>query len=409
MASAAHPPLPGNAVNGSAASTGPGDAGEREGGEHKHLESLGQGIGVRVQEAAPRGWFTKLARWYLGRRFAKRGQCEEVPLDDTARERAERAIRVACVKSAISGALSGSVSTGAMLVTAQTEGALAFATVPVGLGAIGGEMLYRSVLHLDLTCDLAEIFGLSYDPSHEEDLWRLYALAFKTSDHGEEAEEQGDQGKELVREVTHVESEEVGEKIGHLVLGESIMRNVVPVVGILSSAITNVVMTHRMGNTVRRYFRYQRAFKDSFAHAIELLHGEPLDLLIEGMWFIFTADGKLSPEEAAVLANLLHKLDPVARHAVTQRFVEDEHEWTERLNKGVPDELRDVFLHALEVAAAVDKEVGVPERKILRRAARKMGREFDPARVEQMMADFEERGVLSTGAKGGGTRSKKHT
>ncbi len=60
-----------------------------------------------------------------------------------------------------------------------------------------------------------------------------------------------------------------------------------------------------------------------------------------------------------------------------------------------------MFLHALEVAAAVDKEVGVPERKILRRAARVLGREWDPARVEKMMADFEERGVLSTGAKGG--------
>ena len=98
---------------------------------------------------------------------------------------------------------------------------------------------------------------------------------------------------------------------------------------------------------------------------------------------------------------MVNKLDPVERHAVTHRFVEDELDWTERIGTGVPEELSDVFIHALEVAAAVDKEVGVPERKILRRAARALGREFDPARVEKMMADFEERGVLSTGAKGG--------
>ncbi|MGO8998250.1 MAG: hypothetical protein ACLQVI_33435 [Polyangiaceae bacterium] len=374
-----------------------------EAGDDVRIESLGKGIGVRLQESEPRGWFTKLARWYLARRFAKHGHGETTsgPLDASASDRAQRAITIACVKSAISGALSGSVSTGATVVTAQTEGALAFAAIPVAVGAIGGEMLYRSLLHLDLTCDLAEIFGLSYDPSHEEDLWRLYALAFGTADHEEAGEGEGDQGKELVREVTHVESEEVGEKIGHLVLGESIMRNVVPVVGILSSAITNVVLTRRMGHTVRRYFRYQRAFNDTFAHAIQLLDGEPRDLLIEGMWFIFTADGKLSPEEAACLGKLVHKLDPVERHAVTHRFVEDELDWTERIGKGVPEELKDVFLHALEVAAAVDKEVGVPERKILRRAARVLGREWDPARVEKMMADFEERGVLSTGAKGG--------
>jgi hypothetical protein len=373
------------------------------------IKSLGQEIGVRADEEKPRGWFTRLARWYLARRFAKaegaHAHAESHPLDATANRRAQRAITIACVKSAISGAISGSVSTGATLATAQTEGALAFAAVPVAAGAIGGEMLYRSILQLDLTCDLAEIFGLSYDPAHEEDLWRLYALAFGTSDHDDDAEAEGDQGKELVREVTHVEGEDVGEKIGHLVLGESIMRNVVPVIGIVSSAITNVVLTRKMGHTVRRYFRYQRAFADTFAHAIELLQGEPRDLLIEGMWFIFTADGKLTPEEAACLGKLVHKLDPVERHAVTHRFVEDELDWTERIGKGVPEELRDVFLHALEVAAAVDKEVSVPERKILRRAARALGREFDPARVEKMMADFEERGILSTGAKGGARKA----
>jgi len=358
------------------------------------IESLGEEIGVKGGEARPRGWFTRLARWYLARRVA--GEACDVEQDDArATARAHRAITIACIKSAISGALSGSVSTGATLVTAQTEGALAFAAVPVAVAAVGGEMLYRSVLHLDLTCDLAAIFGIQYDASHEEDLWRLYALAFGTSDHDEEAEAGGDPGKELVREVTHVESEDVGEKIGHMVLGESIMRNVVPFIGIVSSAVTNVVLTRKMGHTVRRYFRYQRAFKDTFEQAVELLHGEPLDLLIEGMWFVFTADGKLVPEEAACLAKLLHKLPLEARHAVTHRFVEDELDWTERLPRGVPEASRDAFLHALEVAAAVDKEVDAPERKILRRAARALGREFDFKRVERMMAEFEERGVLS--------------
>jgi hypothetical protein len=360
------------------------------------IEALGEEIGVRSGEQRPPGWFLRLARWYLGRRVRRDGERGELTVDDAeATARARRAITVACVKSAISGALAGSVSTGATVVTASTEGAMAFAAVPVAAAAIGGEMLYRSVLHLDLTYDLAAIFGLSYDPSHEEDLFRLYALAFGTSDHDDEATEGGDPGKELVREVTHVETEDVGEKIGHLLLGESIMRNVVPVVGIVSSAVTNVVLTRKVGHTIRRYFRYQRAFKDTFEHAIELLRGEPLDLLIEGMWFIFTADGKLSPEEAACLASMVHRLPPDARHAVTHRFVEDEHEWTERLAAGVPEPMRDVFLHALEVAAAVDNDVGVPERKILRRASRKLGVTFDPQRVEQMMREFEDRGVLS--------------
>lgn len=360
------------------------------------IEALGQEMGVQCADEKPRGgWFTRLARWYLARRVTGHDPAHRSPaLDGVATARAERAITIACIKSAVSGALAGSASTGATLITAQTEGLFAFAAVPVAAGAIGGEMLYRSVLHLDLTCDLAEIFGLTYDAAHEEDLWRLYALAFGTADHEDEGGESEDPGKELVREVSHVEGEDVGEKIGSMVLGESIMRNVVPVVGIIASAITNVLVTRKMGATVRRYFRYQRAFKDTFDHTVELLHGETLDLLIEGLWFVFTADGKLVPEEAACLGKLVHKLDPIARQAVTHRFIEDEQDWTERLSS-VPEELRDVFLHALEVAAAVDKEVGVPERRILRRAAHALNREFDQARVEEMIAEFSERGVLA--------------
>ena len=363
--------------------------------ESTPIERIGARIGVR-EEAHPSGWFTRVARYYFRRNFAKQqARAHLVVKDDaTATDRAHRAILWACAKSAVTGALSGSASTGATMITAQTEGIAGFIAMPLAAAAIGGEMLYRSKLHIDLTCELASIFGLEFDPhdpAHEQDLWRLYALAFGTSDHEDDSE---DPGKDLVHEVSHMEGEEVGEKIGHAVLGESLMRNIVPFVGILSSAITNVVMTRKVGHTIRRYMRYRRAFKDAFAHACDMLDGH-MDLLIEGLWFIFTADGKLAPEEAACLANLLHKVDPVMRHAISQRFIDDEHEWTERIAKELPEELRDVFLHALEVAAAVDKEVSVPERKILRRAARKLGREFDMGRIEKMIQDFDERGVLS--------------
>ena len=120
-----------------------------------------------------------------------------------------------------------------------------------------------------------------------------------------------------------------------------------------------------------------------------------LDLLLEGLWFIFTADGKLSPEEAAFLAHMLQQLDPLRRRATIARFVEDELDWTLRIGQEVPERMRDAFLHVLEVAAAVDKEVGLPERKILRRAAHALGREFSQERVEKMIAQLEETGVIA--------------
>ena len=74
--------------------------------------------------------------------------------------------------------------------------------------------------------------------------------------------------------------------------------------------------------------------------------------------------------------------------------MEDELDWTERIKCLVPEEIRDTFLHTLEVAAAEDKEVTLPERKILRRAAQALGREYSQERVEQMIAQFEQDGVL---------------
>jgi hypothetical protein len=339
------------------------------------------------------GWYPKVVAHYVKRNVARQAARAEIVTDSTPHARAASAIRWACVKSAVSGAVAGLISTGATVFTAQTEGIGGIVAGPIAALAIGGEMILRTVLHIELTCDLAAIFDVEVDPEDGDDLWRLYALAFGTSSHDDES---ADPGKALVGEVTHLEGAEVGEKIGQRVLGESVMRNIVPVVGIVSSAVTNYLVTRRLGDTVRRYMRYQHALDAEGSYACVHCR-EHLDLLIEGMWFIFTADGRLSPEETAFLAHMLKKLDRLQRRATIARFVEDELDWTLRIQAEVPEGLRDLFLHVLEVSAAVDKEVGLPERKILRRAAHALGREFSEERVKRMIAELEETGVLSAG------------
>jgi hypothetical protein len=344
-----------------------------------------------VSKRRPGGWFVKLVSHYMKRNLARAAARPAVESRQTAAARARKAIRWAAVKSAISGATAGSISTGATIFTAETEGFGGLVAGPVAALAIGGEMVYRAVLHVDLACELATIFGVALDPDDDHDLWRLYGLAFGTHKHGANED---DPGKELVEKVTHAEGEQVGEKIGQKVLGESVMRNIVPVAGIFASAITNYLMTRRLGDTVRRYMRYQHALDAEESRAVEACQTQ-LDLLIEGIWFIFSADGRLTPEEAAFLAHMLRKLDPLRRHATIARFVEDELDWTVRIKTEVPEGMRDAFLHLLEVAAAVDKEVGLPERKILRRAARSLGREFSEERVRRMIQELEDTGVLA--------------
>ena len=48
-------------------------------------------------------------------------------------------------------------------------------------------MMYRSLVHFDLTVQLADLFGVEFDPSDPADIIRLYSLVFKT--HLEDGEE----------------------------------------------------------------------------------------------------------------------------------------------------------------------------------------------------------------------------
>jgi hypothetical protein len=348
-------------------------------------------VGVHAgAEGRARGWFSRAVTRYM-RSNLKRLQSAPACADVDIPGRARAAIRKAAVVSAGGGALTGAISTAAAVVTAQTEGLAGFVAVPLAGAAIGFEMVWRSAVHVRLSCDLAHLFNVRFDAEDTDDLLRLYALTFGTH---ESEEGDADLGKGMLDRVSEAESEDVGERIGRALLGESVMRNVLPVVGIFTSAITNYRVTRRLGDTVRRFLRYQRAMADAIAHA-ELTCERSKLLLIEGMWFIFTADGVLSPEEAGCLSHLLSDLPPGERALLRERFTDDEIDWMGRVKEQVPEDMRDAFLYALEVAASLDKEVSLPERKILKRIAMMFERPFDPARLTRMIEQLEEKGFLA--------------
>jgi hypothetical protein len=337
-------------------------------------------------------WFGRLAAAYLRRRLRHAGIPK--PSDGrTEAERAEAAIRAACVKCAVTGAVSGTVTTAAELLTAETLDVAAIVTVPVAVLTIGSEMVFRAVVHLGLTCDLAEIFGVPFDTEDRTGFWRLFALAFGTTSHGDDAREPG---RVLVENVLRLENDDVGASIGWKLVGESVLRNIVPGVAPLVSAVSSWRMTRRVGDTVRRAMRYHRAFRQEMlevGHRCAAHYG----LLAEGLWFLFIADGRLSPEETGVLASLVRMLPAEERAEVTARFIEDDFDWLQRLGQ-LPENERDDFFHALEVAATVDKVVSLPERHILRSAARALGRDYDEARMTRMVQQFDDVGVLKANA-----------
>ena len=346
-------------------------------------------VGLQQETRAPTGWFASLLLWYLRNRTPK----EATPEDGNARARALALIDSACLRSALTGATAGLASTGATVFTAQTEGAGAFIAIPIAALAIGAEMALRTLVHVDLICTMADLHGMTLDPKRQDDIWRLCALAFGAAEHDEES---GDPGQSLVRDLAEIEKEEVAHEIGDHILGESVLRNMVPVLGIAASAITNYRKTKRIGDTARRYFRYQRAIEEALERVTRACE-DHLELLVEGMWFVFISDGRLAPEESACLASLLARLPDEARAPLMERFIEDEYDWLQRVEAAVKDGARPLFYRALEVAAVVDKKVDLPERRLLRSAARRLEVPFDAARLEAMVQQLEETGVLDDG------------
>lgn len=345
-----------------------------------------------TESLALRDWFTRLVRRYVKRYRARHPEPEPLPRGTTQIEASKKVILRACWASAATGTLSGTASTAAVL-TAQTQGLAGLWAIPVGMGAMGAEMMARTVIHLHMTLELGDVFEMPWDPAVPADLWQLYGLAFGTEGDEIAPTDSEDPGRALLGRIINSNAESIGQRIGAQVFGETIVRNVVPFVSVVSSSATNWIRTRNLGDTVRRYLRYRRALDDAVApfERNDIAHFE---LLLEGIWFLFIADGRLNPEEAVTLANLLQRLPTSARHELSTRFVDDELDWTERLCK-LPEPLHDEFLRALEVAASVDKIVSLPERKILRRAALELGRKIEPADVEEMVNQLEKVGVLS--------------
>ena len=351
-------------------------------------ESLREGLDLLRQSRGQRPWVYRLATSYLHYRDA---HPEHHHVSGSEAERAEGLVRRACVKSALSGATSGLLTTSSAVIIAELGPGGVLLGLPTAVLGILGEMIYRLMVHLDLCCDIADVYGIRFDPDEPHDFWQLMSLAFgKVEDGGEAAE--SDPGKAFVEKVLDAEAHEVGEEIGDKLLGESVLRNVVPVLGIATSSITNWRRTRHMGDVMRRYLRYRRALHDALA-ADESLVADHFDLLIEGMWFVFTSDGKLSKEEAGLLARKVQALPKAEQKRVLSAFTGDESAWVRRLST-IPDARRDAFLHAIQVAAAVDKEVTLPEEKLLAKTFHALGRTFDPKVVEKMVHTLEVVGVL---------------
>jgi hypothetical protein len=322
---------------------------------------------IRLRDVRTGRWYTKVLTAYVAHYESQRlrNPSPEIP-PEQRRAVAKLATERAAIWAACFGATAAAGVTAASIVTTDTGGLAGPLALPLsGVGMIA-ELLARSLIHLHLACRLAELYGMPFTPGMESELIRLYALAFRAEQH----ETEDDPGRGLVERVVRLqETGGLGKLIASGLIGETLLRNVVPFADVPLSSIRNWQLTHQVGRFVTDYVS-RRVSLDTAVAALRQRSQAYVDLVVEGIWFIFISDGRLTQVETALLAHLMRGQS--ASKAVSMYFVSDEASWLERL-QGIESDSRALFIQALEVAAGSDAVVAPSELTILQRAAATLG------------------------------------
>jgi hypothetical protein len=301
---------------------------------------------------------------------------------------AERIIRKTALQSALLGTGVAAVTTAGGVATAETQGMAGLLAVPAAAASMVGDLALRAWITTGMSCDVAALFGVRFDPDHPSDLARLYAVALEAVSSPEKTDARG---HELLEHLVPAHSEEIGTSIGSMLGSETLARNVFPVIGLLTSGVSSYYLTRHLGEVSMRYARGRRALTDAFED-VEKFAPDARDLLIVGAWFVFTVDGMLNAHEAAILSHFVHRRPAKVRRSLLNRMRDDEAGWLERIER-LPQEAKQPFMRALETAAALDTKLPRSEIDLLTAAARHLGTVTSPDAVESLATRFREIGL----------------
>jgi tellurite resistance protein len=342
-------------------------------------------------------WFQSVIRAHLKAHVARidRDRWDRLYPGVDLDERARREVQRVALKSAAAGAIASTAASTGELLSLITEGLAAPVGLPAAALAMALEAAYTSLLQIDLACDLGLIYGVPFNAADLGEVATLFGMALDLDVYSSQKKEEEDTAGAphgLLARLIHFEEGEIGARIGRKLLEDSLVRNVLPVVGVPISARWNYVATIRFGNRVKRYVRGRRALIAS----IERLRIAGLDakLLLHGAWLLSIADGEAGHEEMLALAAISDLLSDAERSALDSNGVlsDNEEGWlaaVAALAKQAGKGVQSALLDALSLVAAADHELSVPERRFLERVWSALGSETNLGRVEEIRKHLE--------------------
>ncbi|HTV23410.1 MAG TPA: hypothetical protein VMG12_32195 [Polyangiaceae bacterium] len=305
----------------------------------------------------------------------------------TAEERAQARIRRMLTRATVAGVAAAAGASTAEVLSIIGKGVTALGAVPLGLLTVGAEMVYTTAIQIDLAFDLASIYGVPFARDDVGEISTLLALALGV----DLVEEPTRHDKPVApgetkmwRVMRQMAREDFAQQVGRGVVRQAVLRNAVPIVGIVVSAAWNQIVLRRFAEQVHMAVRQRVAI----TRACREMHlGEPhtARIILDGAWLIATADGDVGHHESLVLATLIDSLPlPQRMPANEASFSDDEEEWFTRIGQ-LDDKARGLLLDVLSLVAGADGMLNTPERRFLRRTARALGREIDLVEVERAM------------------------
>jgi tellurite resistance protein len=186
------------------------------------------------------------------------------------------------------------------------------------------------------------------------------------------------------RVMRQMQREDFAQSVGKGVVQQAVLRNAVPVVGVIVSAAWNQIVLRRFANQVHTAVR-QRVAITQACRDMHLGDPQTARIILDGAWLIATSDGSLGHHESLVLATLIDSLPvPQRIDAGEVSFSEDEEEWFVRMAT-LDEAARGVLVDVLSLVASADGALVTPERRFLRRVAKALGREIDLVEVERSL------------------------
>ena len=310
----------------------------------------------------------------------------------TPEQRAHRQILSVARKAAATGVLASIGASTGELLSLVTEGLAAPVGLPAAMLSMALEAGYSALLQIDLVCDLASIYGVPFDADDRGEVATLFGLALEVDVKKKEKADAQDKGEApggLTSRLMDLEAGVIGTRMGRKLLEDSVVKNIIPLAGVVISARWNFVATRKVA-AATKYIRYRRALTRSLSH-LKLAGVTDPKVVIGGAWLLATVDGEASHEEVLALALMVDALPAEQRAALRldEALGEDEEAWFEALVH-VPAEMHDAILDVLYLVAACDKQVQQPEKRFLRRVGKALGRAIDDERIADICRHLQD-------------------